>query len=244
MGAFSLKLLLLFSGEGRMERLVETAPVSAELAARVVPAFERAYDHAPEFVVRAPGRVNIIGEHIDYSGFAVLPFALAQDIAIAGAADCSNATVRVVNCDGAYGDEVCEFSASDPSFDESKKHWTNFVRCGFLAVMELAQKKAHPVSAWAGACLAVHGTVPAGAGLSSSSALVVASALACVRANNLIGFASPVCASLVFCLTTKLTSHCTRTHRRNLQVRVHWQSSMLALQVAGLCFFSFFFLRT
>lgn len=176
-----------------MDCLVDPVPASAELAARVVPTFERAYGRTPEFVVRAPGRANIIGEHIDYSGFAVLPFALTQDIAIAGAVDRASATVRVVNCDSTYGDDVCVFSAADPAFDEGKKHWTNFVRCGFLAVMELAQKKAHPVPAWAGACLAVHGTIPAGSGLSSSSALVVAGALACVCANGLVSFASPVC---------------------------------------------------
>lgn len=181
-----------------MERLVDPEPASAALAARVVPAFERAYGRAPEFVVRAPGRANIIGEHIDYSGFAVLPFALAQDIAIAGAVDRTSPTVRVVNCDSAYGDDVCVFSAADPAFDESKKHWTNFVRCGFLAVMELAQKKGFTVPAWAGVSLAVHGTIPAGAGLSSSSALVVAAALACVRANNLVSFASPVCLFTLF----------------------------------------------
>src|SRR6185312_15777509 len=46
--------------------------------------FVRQYSAAPSFFVRAPGRVNLIGEHIDYSGYSVLPIAIERDTVIAG----------------------------------------------------------------------------------------------------------------------------------------------------------------
>jgi galactokinase len=40
----------------------------------------RNMDAEPDFVARAPGRVNIIGEHIDYEGYGVLPAAIEKDM--------------------------------------------------------------------------------------------------------------------------------------------------------------------
>ena len=50
---------------------------------RAVAAFANRYDDSPEWVVRAPGRVNLIGEHTDYNDGFVLPMALSQSIWIA-----------------------------------------------------------------------------------------------------------------------------------------------------------------
>ena len=191
-----------------MKRLIDCSGFNEDLVGRVEPTFTKEYKRQPEFIVRAPGRANIIGEHIDYSGFSVLPFALAQDLAIAGAV-CpdDDDTVTVINCDDNFAatdaGSSAKFSATDPSFDANKTHWTNFVRCGFLAVQELLEKKGLAVSKWLGANLAVHGKVPMGSGLSSSSALVVAAALACIRINNLIDIASPVCCCIIFLLDLK-----------------------------------------
>ena len=45
--------------------------------------FKELYGVKPHFYCRAPGRVNIIGEHIDYCGYSVLPAALEQDFIMA-----------------------------------------------------------------------------------------------------------------------------------------------------------------
>jgi hypothetical protein len=66
----------------------------------VTDAFRRAYGAEPSFLVRAPGRVNLIGEHVDYHGYSVLPMALAQDVVIAvgaGGAFADGGRVRVAN---------------------------------------------------------------------------------------------------------------------------------------------------
>ena len=51
--------------------------------------FESRFGHPADFVARSPGRVNIIGEHIDYSLYSVLPMAITADVIIAVSTDLS-----------------------------------------------------------------------------------------------------------------------------------------------------------
>ena len=51
---------------------------------RAVAAFANSYDDLPDWVVRAPGRVNLIGEHTDYNDGFVMPIAIDRAVFIAG----------------------------------------------------------------------------------------------------------------------------------------------------------------
>lgn len=50
---------------------------------RLVDSFQKRHQTRPDFIARAPGRVNIIGEHIDYEGYGVLPAAIEKDCLMA-----------------------------------------------------------------------------------------------------------------------------------------------------------------
>ena len=134
----------------------------------MIGAFRERFGPAPEVrVYRAPGRVNLIGEHTDYNLGFVLPVALqlATYIAIAPSGD---GTVRIYSEDRA---EMREFDAASLGTVERARHWTDYP-------IGVAQELVRGGVAIAGANLLIRSTVPEGSGLSSSAALEVASALA------------------------------------------------------------------
>ncbi|EWC43796.1 hypothetical protein DRE_07305 [Drechslerella stenobrocha 248] len=151
--------------------------------------FKRLYGQLPDFVSRAPGRVNIIGEHIDYMLYEVLPMAVAVDLLIAVAAsptpDGEEPSVQIANLSSA------KFTAKafavpregHVEIDSEDHHWTNYFKCGTRGALQLLREKG-----WTGTPTSlkvlVHGTIPTGAGLSSSAAFTCASALAVLTANG------------------------------------------------------------
>lgn len=123
-------------------------------------------------VARAPGRVNLIGEHIDYSGYAVLPMAISQDVLIA-IAPRQDSSIVLSNILPEYEDRT--YGGLD--IDNTVYDWGNYILCGIKGVLEQAQ------SAQArGLSLLIDGVVPRGSGLSSSSAMVCCAALATAHA--------------------------------------------------------------
>ncbi len=161
---------------------------AARMAARygaVADAFQAAFGKAPDVFVRAPGRVNLIGEHVDYHGYSVLPMALqTQDVVIGvGVADGAS-DVRVGNVNPRW--EVGTLPL-DPAAEVNRAvhKWYNYVHCGYKGAFDAAAAKGLPARAPVGLRLMVDGAVPPGAGVSSSSALVVASLLAVARANGI-----------------------------------------------------------
>jgi galactokinase len=157
---------------------------------RLLSTFEANYGRAAAFVARSPGRVNIIGEHIDYSLYSVLPMAITADALIAVAldttpADADSFTVRIANTqpDKFPPREFSVPVAGEVDIDATKHEWSNYFRCGLRAALELLRKK-QPGIRPTGMSILMDGTVPAGGGLSSSAAFVSCSALAVMFANG------------------------------------------------------------
>uniref|UniRef100_G3MRA9 Galactokinase n=1 Tax=Amblyomma maculatum TaxID=34609 RepID=G3MRA9_AMBMU len=142
--------------------------------------YHAAFGSDPEFYVRAPGRVNLIGEHVDYCGYAVLPMAVQQDILI-GCGRNNTSTLQLANVDGRYQ----SYSAPMESLkiDDVQPCWHHYFMCGVKAALENGVSCKLGVSS-PGLDVMVHGTVPPSAGLSSSSAVVCAAALATLQANK------------------------------------------------------------
>jgi N-acetylgalactosamine kinase len=149
--------------------------------------------------------VNIIGEHVDYHGYSVLPCALEQDVVIAvgeltriivcmcalcakkatraGTTAALGAAVVVANTNTKY--EAGSFP-TDPSAEVDRTaglKWWQYVQCGYKGAFDAAPEGRRAPSV--GVRLVVDGRVPAAAGVSSSSALVVAATLAVSRANGI-----------------------------------------------------------
>lgn len=146
--------------------------------------FSELYGSSPQFVARSPGRVNLIGEHIDYSLYEVLPMAIAADVIIA-VRKLSAAKVDMANVNPSKFKSI-SFplpSSGEVEIDASTHEWTNYFKAGFKGAMELLRKK-EPSLPPCGMQILVDGIVPAGGGLSSSAAFVCASALAVLRVNG------------------------------------------------------------
>jgi N-acetylgalactosamine kinase len=131
-----------------------------------------------QFIVRAPGRVNLIGEHTDYNGYPVLPMAIDRDFVFVLASN-SGQTIRLQNEDTAFGTR--DFDAAFPVAPYQQGDWGNYVKAAVHGVLEAGL--VDPDHAL-GFDAVIGGTIPESAGLSSSSALVVASALAFLAANK------------------------------------------------------------
>ncbi|XP_067665828.1 N-acetylgalactosamine kinase-like [Haliotis asinina] len=155
--------------------VVGVPPESRERYDAIKAAFKSKFEADPTFYARASGRVNLIGEHIDYCGYAVLPMAIEQDVVFAARPNDSG-KITMSNTNPKYLDfetdvESFTISSSDPQ-------WYNYALCGIKGVME------HMGSNGQGFTCMVEGTVPQSAGLSSSSALVCCAALTMMHANG------------------------------------------------------------
>ena len=119
-------------------------------------AFHELYGHRAEVLAEAPGRVNLIGEHIDYSEGFVLPFAIA-DRTYAAIARNSDGLVRIASQQRKNRIFTIDINDVKPG---SAGEWEKYV-LGVIWTMGISS----------GVDILVDGNVPSGAGLSSSAAL-------------------------------------------------------------------------
>lgn len=138
--------------------------------------FQQKFAKSLSFVVRVPGRVNLIGEHIDYCGYPVFPMAIEKSLLIAVAIIPNSGQVYLSNIEKHfYLDYSCSLK-EDISIDIPPK-WHDYFLCGVKGVLsEPCVNNNKAITN--GMEVLVEGTIPPSAGLSSSSAMVCGSAVA------------------------------------------------------------------
>ena len=146
---------------------------------KVSQAFEAQFGQPPAVVVRAPGRVNLIGEHTDYNDGFVLPMAIDRAVWIA-LRPRSDTRVHVYSLDyDSHGDfDLTGFTKADDG-------WLEYIKGTAWAMQQAGQT----LSGWEGV---LAGDVPLGAGLSSSAALEMASARAFTNVSGLEWQSAPM----------------------------------------------------
>jgi galactokinase len=139
---------------------------------KIEKAFRDEYNAAAR-LFRAPGRVNIIGEHTDYNNGFVLPFAIDRDSAAAAAPRQD----RKIRCRALDLNESVEFDLDAPP-GTRRGDWVDYIE----GTARSLHDKFHFA---AGADVAFSSNVPVGAGLSSSAAIEISFGLALLSVNDI-----------------------------------------------------------
>lgn len=145
----------------------------------VVREFEHRFGATPPLVARAPGRVNLIGDHTDYNDGFVLPMAIDRAVWIAFRPSVNGrVSVHSLDFGEAAGFDVHEVRDRHHPTRLGRGGWVEYLRGVAWALREAG----HSVCGWDGVAA---GDVPLGAGLSSSAALELATARTFVAACGL-----------------------------------------------------------
>ncbi|MCY1670133.1 galactokinase [Novosphingobium sp. SL115] len=137
--------------------------MTAPLNDRLLSGFAAAFGGAPALVIRAPGRVNLIGEHTDYNDGFAMPMAIGQETRVAFRPAAGPLNVAAL--------DFAEADSFDPAAPSRTGGWRDYVR-GVVAQLVAAGITVP------GGDLAIAGTIAKGTGLSSSASLEVAVARA------------------------------------------------------------------
>lgn len=156
--------------------------------------FNQAFKREPQVVTYAPGRVNLIGDHTDYNNGFVLPAAIDMGTYIAARKRDDN-EIHVIASD--INGEKLSFGLNTISFDD-QIGWGHYVKGVFQALLShlLSQENQRTGKVNIQGCdLLISGTLPQGAGLSSSASLEIALIKAITE---LFGFhLEGICAALI-----------------------------------------------
>ncbi len=137
-----------------------------KLAADTAQQYNKVYGRAPRWIVAAPGRVNVIGEHTDYNDGFVLPTAIERYAVMA--ADKAVDGRKVIEIRDVSGVEPALIDLSAP-VEPSLPKWSNYPRGVIHGCLERGMNPG-------GLDVLLHSTVPLGGGLSSSASLEVCTA--------------------------------------------------------------------
>ena len=129
--------------------------------------FESVFQCSPVLESKAPGRVNLIGEHTDYNDGFVLPIAIQYAVTVL-ASPRPDDEIHLYSTD--FNDRSF-FSISEPIEHDQEHPWSNYQR----GIVDQFQKRGEKIS---GTNLLIQGNVPIASGLSSSAAVEVATAMA------------------------------------------------------------------
>lgn len=157
---------------------------SQKMADIVCKTFETRFGSKPSFLVKVPGRVNLIGDHIDYCGFPVLPMALDQGMWFAVGYETRNTRASGDNLtttklsahnvnNQTYPDFDCVLSCDIVVDSRGKPRWNDYFLSGIKGTLiQLSDAVRERLTMVSQINVVVHGNVIPSSGLSSSSALV------------------------------------------------------------------------
>ena len=164
---------------------------------KALEAFIKEYGDRNVIISRAPGRVNLMGRHIEHRGGSTNILAIDREM-VAVAAPRKDSTIQLANANLDFkktsfsiSDTIASYDTADwVEFIESEKileivsasrgDWSNYIKAGILRLQ--LNDRAHPLC---GMDMMFTGNIPMAAGLSSSSALVVATMEAVIELNHL-----------------------------------------------------------
>ncbi len=186
----------------QFRRLYGAAGPAAEalrLCRRTLEAFAQRWDTERRvLVVRSTGRVNLLGMHIDHRGGSVNPIAIRELFWVAEPREDDGVVLRNIERDS-FPDEEFSIGTCLPKRlihdwdtwchdefakrrDDPRVTWSNYARAAVLYLQHVHRLSQNALSpTFHGMNVMVGGNIPRAAGLSSSSAIVVAAALACLR---------------------------------------------------------------
>jgi galactokinase len=149
------------------ESLLSFEQKGADKVVDIEAAFRKLFEGNPCFLVRAPGRVNLIGEHTDYNDGYVLPMAIDKSIVMAVRPRDDN-VVRLFSMNFNQSSSF-EIGEDIPRSDDAP--WSNYVR----GVAKMLFASGYRIK---GMDAVIYGDIPIGSGLSSSAAMEVCAATA------------------------------------------------------------------